>query len=180
MVFFMNITWWKLVLWCKWNQDIIALWYMHNFCFAGAFKFKQDNTSKPGIYLHQIGGDCWTLALMSPNLCGWLEDFVTSCVCGFWVVWIFNPLIELIQGCLILIFLKKICFQREVENQPIVLLIQPIVLHLVVFEKDLKLSDFGWLCCQTNSIDCFLKILNWIFKFVKFVLIDSKLIWLLH
>ena len=33
-------------------------WYMHNFCFAGPIKFKHYNTSKPGICLHQIGGDC--------------------------------------------------------------------------------------------------------------------------
>ena len=28
------------------------------FLFSGAFKFKQINTSKPGICLHQIGRDC--------------------------------------------------------------------------------------------------------------------------
>ena len=35
------------------------------------------------------------------------------------------------------------CFQREVEYQPVELLFQPVVLHLEVFEKDLKLFDFG-------------------------------------
>ena len=44
--------------WCCLNLGCIAILYMHNCCFAGAFKFKQDNTSKPGICLHQIGGDC--------------------------------------------------------------------------------------------------------------------------
>jgi len=40
------------------NLDMIAL-VLHAFsCFAGTMKFKQNNTSKPEICLHQIGGDC--------------------------------------------------------------------------------------------------------------------------
>jgi len=34
------------------------------------------------------------------------------------------------------------CLQREVENQPVELSFQPVVLPLEVFEKDLKLFDF--------------------------------------
>ena len=78
-------------------------------------------------------------------------------------------------------------FQREVENQLVVLSFQPIVLHVVVFEKDLKLFDFGWLFVKPiqsvvskNQPIVFWKSLTKFFKFVKFVLIDSKPIWLLH
>jgi len=49
----------------------------------------------------------------------------------------------MIQGCLILILLKNMYFQRKVKNQPIEISIKPIVLHLVYFEKDLKKLDFG-------------------------------------
>ena len=49
----------------------------------------------------------------------------------------------MIQDCLILILLKKMCFQRKVKNQPVEISIQPVVLHLVYFGKDLKSLDFG-------------------------------------
>jgi len=49
----------------------------------------------------------------------------------------------MIQGCLILILLKNMCFQRKVKNQPVEILIRLVVLHLVHFEKDLKKIDFG-------------------------------------
>jgi len=48
----------------------------------------------------------------------------------------------MIQGCLISILLKKICFLKKVKNQPVENSIQPVVLHLVFFEKDLKKLDF--------------------------------------
>jgi len=35
------------------------------------------------------------------------------------------------------------CFQREVENQPVELSFQPVILHLEIFEKDLEQLDFG-------------------------------------
>ena len=110
---------------------------------------------------------CWTLTLMSPNLCGLLEVFDDWFLGVFWVVWICNPLIELIQSCLILIPLKKMSFQREVEKQPVVLSFQQVGLHLEVFWKDLKLFDFGWLCCQTNSIGCFDKRTDWFLKILN-------------
>ena len=67
----------------------------------------------------------------------------------------------MIQGYLTLILLKKMCFQRKVKNQPLESSIQPVVLHLVYFEKDLKKLDFGWLCCQTTSIDWFVFSIDW-------------------
>jgi len=48
----------------------------------------------------------------------------------------------MIQGCLILILLKKMCFQEKVKNQLVEISIQLVVLHLVHFEKDLKNLDF--------------------------------------
>jgi len=48
----------------------------------------------------------------------------------------------MIQGCLILIPLKKMCFQRKVKNQPVEISIQLVVLYLVFFEKDWKKLDF--------------------------------------
>ena len=53
-----------------------------------------------------------------------------------------NPLSVMIQGCLISIILEKMCFLKKVKIQPVQMLIQPIVLHLVYFEKDLKKLDF--------------------------------------
>jgi len=35
------------------------------------------------------------------------------------------------------------CFQREVENQPVEMSFQLVVLHLEGFEKDLKQLNFG-------------------------------------
>ena len=69
----------------------------------------------------------------------------------------------MIQGCLILILLKKMCFQEKVKNQLVEISIQLVVLHLVHFEKDLKNLDFDWLCCQTNSIDCFVFLIDCFF-----------------
>jgi len=46
---------WFCVPW--YPAGILAL-YMHKFCIAGPFKFKNNNTNKPEICLHQIGGDC--------------------------------------------------------------------------------------------------------------------------
>jgi len=44
----------------------------------------------------------------------------------------------MIQGCLIQVLLKKRCFLKKVENQPVEISIQTVVLHLQVFEKNLK------------------------------------------
>jgi len=49
----------------------------------------------------------------------------------------------MIQGYLIQILLKKMCFQRKVKNQPIEISIQSVVLHLEYFEKNLKRLEFG-------------------------------------
>jgi len=97
-----------------------------------------------------------------------LEDFVVACVCGFWVVWICNPLIDLIQGCLILIFLKHMCFQREVENQPVELSFQPVVLHSEVFEKAWRWLNF--LSNQFNRL--FWKFNRLIFEFLNKILLS--------
>jgi len=59
---------------------ILAL-YGIQFSFARPLKFKNYNTKKPGICLHQIGGDCWSRCLMPPNLCGRREETTTMCVC---------------------------------------------------------------------------------------------------
>jgi len=48
----------------------------------------------------------------------------------------------MIQGCLILILLKNMCFLRKVKNQPVEISIQLVVLHLMYFKKDLKKLDF--------------------------------------
>jgi len=49
------------------------------------------------------------------------------------------------------------CFQRKVKNKPLEILIQPIVLHLVDFEKVLKsLTLFDFVVKQIKSIvSCF-------------------------
>jgi len=49
----------------------------------------------------------------------------------------------MIQGCLIQVLLKKRCFLKKVENQPVEILIQPVVLHLEYFEKNLKRLEIG-------------------------------------
>jgi len=48
----------------------------------------------------------------------------------------------MIQGFFIKVLLKKICFLKKLKNRPIEISIQPIVLHLVYFEKELKKLDF--------------------------------------
>jgi len=64
----------------------------------------------------------------------WLKALLLL-VCGFWVVWICNPLIELIQGCLILILLKKMCFKREVEKTTSYFIVSTGCFTLRVFER---------------------------------------------
>jgi len=49
----------------------------------------------------------------------------------------------MIHGCLIQVLLKNICFLKKGKNQPVEILIQPVVLHLEYFEKNLKKLDFG-------------------------------------
>ena len=63
--------------------------------------------------LYKDNSMCWTWTLMSPNPWILVEGFVVTCVCGFWVVWICNPLIELITSCLILMYLKKKCVFKD-------------------------------------------------------------------
>jgi len=41
----------------------------------------------------------------------------------------------MIQGCLIQVLLKKKCFIKKVENQPVEISIQLVVLHLVFLKK---------------------------------------------
>ena len=77
----------------------------------------------------------------------------------------------MIQGCLISILLKKICFLKKVKNQPVENSIQPVVLHLVFFEKDLKKLDFVWLCYQTNSIDWFVFSTEWFYENLNKILL---------
>ena len=57
-------------------------------------------------------------------------------------------------------------FFKLSEKQPIVLSKQLIVLHLDVFEK--VENCFGWLtCCQTKTIDCFVKSIDSLFENLK-------------
>jgi len=49
----------------------------------------------------------------------------------------------MIQGYLILVLLEKKCFLKKVENQPVEISIQLVVLHLEYFEKDLKKLEIG-------------------------------------
>jgi len=49
----------------------------------------------------------------------------------------------MIQGCLIQVLLKKKCFLKKLENQSVEISIQPVVLHLEYFEKDLKKLEIG-------------------------------------
>ena len=53
-----------------------------------------------------------------------------------------NPLSGMIQGGFISILLEKMCFLKKVKIQLVKMSIQPVVLHLVYFEKDLKRLDF--------------------------------------
>ena len=69
----------------------------------------------------------------------------------------------MIQGCLILILLKNMCCQRKVKSQHVEISIQLNVLHLELFEKDLKTLDFVSPCYQTNSIDCFMFSIDCVF-----------------
>ena len=61
--------------------------YVHIFYFAGSIKFKKDNTSKPRICLHQIGGDCWTrcfdVSKSKWNAWRWL--LLVVCVYSSWI-----------------------------------------------------------------------------------------------
>jgi len=59
-----------------WYPASILALYMHKFCFAGFFKFKNNNTNK-----HQIGEIVEQDVLMSPNPRGKLEDLAAVCVC---------------------------------------------------------------------------------------------------
>jgi len=70
----------------------------------------------------------------------------------------------MIQGGFISILLEKMCFLKKVKIQLVKMSIQPVVLHLVYFEKDLKRLDFVWLCCQTNSIGWFMFSIDWFFE----------------
>jgi len=77
-------------------------------------------------------------ALMSSNPSGIHEDsYCWVCVC-LDVFEFVNPLFVMIQGCLISIILKNMCFLKKVKIQPV----EPVVLHLVYFEKNLKKLDF--------------------------------------
>jgi len=152
----------KLVFVCLLNlgyHAAICVLYVHDFCFVGSIKLKNDNTSKLGICLHKIGGHCWTSCFdVSKSKWNALRSLLLV-VCVSRVFEFVNSLFVITQGCLISIVLKKICFLKEVKTQPIEISIQPVVLHLVYFEKDLKKLDFVWLCYQTNSIDWFF---NWL------------------
>jgi len=49
----------------------------------------------------------------------------------------------MIQDCLIQVLLKKKCFLKKVKTQPFEISIQPVVLQLEYFEKDLKKLEIG-------------------------------------
>ena len=68
--------------------------YVYKLCFAGPLKFKNYNTNKPRVCLHQIGEIVEQDALMPPNLCEKLEDSVDVYVCCLVV---FNLLIHFLK-----------------------------------------------------------------------------------
>jgi len=49
----------------------------------------------------------------------------------------------MIQGCLIQVLLKKRCFLKKLENQPVEISIQPVVLHLEFLKRILKKLEIG-------------------------------------
>jgi len=60
----------------------------------------------------------------------------------------------MIQTCFNQDLLKKIMFSKEVEKQPVLFSFQSVVLHLVVFEKDLKsLTLFGFVVKPIQPVD---------------------------
>jgi len=66
----------------------------------------------------------------------------------------------MIQRCLILIFLKNMCFQKKVKNKPLEISIQPVVLHLLDFEKvDFVVKQIQSIVSRFHSI-VFLKTLT--------------------
>ena len=74
-------------------------------------------------------------ALMSANPYGMHEDpCCWLCVC-LDVFEFVNPLYVMIQGCLISILFKNMCFLKKVKIQPVEMSIQPVVLHLVYLKK---------------------------------------------
>jgi len=70
-----------------------------------------------------------------------MKILVVGCVC-LYVFEFVNPLSVMIQGCLISILLKKMCFLKKVKIQHVEMSIQSVVLHSVYFEKDLEKLDF--------------------------------------
>jgi len=64
-----------------------------------------------------------------------MKTLVTGCGCVSRVFEFVNLLCVMIQGFFISILLKKICFIKEVKNQPVEIPIQLVVLHLVFLKK---------------------------------------------
>ena len=85
-------------------------------------------------------------------------------VCVWFVYFEFvNSIIVMIQGCLIQVLLKNICFLKKVENQPVELSFQPVVLHLVFLKriwKGLKLVDLAVKPIQL-IVSCFQSVDFW-------------------
>jgi len=68
----------------QFDPSAILVLYGVQFYFAGPHKFKNYNTNKPRIFLHQIGEIVEQDALMPPNMCGRLEELVVVSVCVVW------------------------------------------------------------------------------------------------
>ena len=58
------------------------------------------------------------------------------------------------------------------ENQPVEISIQLVVLHLEYFEKDLKKLEIGWLCSKANSTDCFVYSIGWFFENLNIIMLS--------
>jgi len=73
------------------------------------------------------------------------------------------------QGCLISILIKKICFLKEVKNQLVEILIQPVVLHLVFLKTILKtLTLFGFVIKKIQSIDLCFQLIDFLKTLTQF------------
>jgi len=101
-------------------------------------KQTRDLSSSNRGRLLNIGFDVFKSKWIAWRLCYRLSVCVL-CSCEF-----VNPLKVIIQGCLIQVLLKNGCFLKKVENHPIEMSIEPVVLHLVFLKRNwkrLKLVD---------------------------------------
>ena len=83
----------------------------------------------------------FTIVHMDISGC-WTKSKVVACVCGFWVVWICNPLIELIQGCFVLNPFEKYVFSKRRVKSTSCFIISTGCFTLSGFVKGFEKFDF--------------------------------------